>query len=77
MSELSRLKLRCRRGMKELDVLFQHYLDAHYPSANPEEIHHFDELLDMQDPLLFAMILDMEPVPEAYANLIAKLRQAK
>lgn len=76
MSELSRLKLRCRRGMKELDVLFQHYLDVHYPSASPEEIRHLDELLDMQDPLLFAIILDMEPVPEAYTSLIAKLRQA-
>lgn len=76
MSELSRLKLRCRRGMKELDVLFQRYLEVHYPSASAEEIQQLNELLDMQDPLLFAMILDMEPVPGTYAELVAKLRKA-
>jgi antitoxin CptB len=76
MSELSRLKMRCRRGMKELDVVFQHYLQAHYPNASAAEIRLLDELLDMQDPLLFGMILGMEPVPEAYASLIEKLRKA-
>ena len=76
MSELSRLKMRCRRGMKELDVIFQHYLEAHYPSASAEEQRQLDELLDMQDPLLFGMILGMEPVPNVYVSLIGKLRQA-
>ncbi len=76
MSELSRLKMRCRRGMKELDVIFQHYLEMHYPAASAEERHQLDELLDMQDPLLFGMILGMEPVPDAYTSLIGKLRKA-
>ncbi len=76
MSELSRLKMRCRRGMKELDVVFQHYLETHYLSATREEIQRLDELLDMQDPPLFGMILDMEPVPDQYAELIGKLRKA-
>lgn len=76
MSELSRLKMRCRRGMKELDVIFQHYLQTHYPSASAAEIRLLDELLDMQDPPLFGMILGMEPVSEAYASLIEKLRKA-
>lgn len=76
MSELSRLKMRCRRGMKELDVIFQHYLEAHYPAATPDEIQQLDELLDMQDPLLFGMILGLDPVPTMYTNLIEKLRHA-
>lgn len=76
MSELSRLKMRCRRGMKELDVVFQRYLETHYASATAGEIQCLDELLDMQDPPLFGMILDMEPVPEPYAELIEKLRKA-
>lgn len=74
MSELSRLKMRCRRGMKELDVVFQHYLTAHYPTATPADIQRLDELLDMQDPLLFGMILGLDPVPDIYADLIEKLR---
>lgn len=76
MSEYSRLKMRCRRGMKELDVVFQHYLEHHYPNASPSEIQRLDELLDMQDPLLFGMLLGMDPVPERYETLISTLRQA-
>lgn len=76
MSELSRLKMRCRRGMKELDVVFQHYLETYYPSASPEDIQRLDELLDMQDPLLFGMVLGLDPVPNAYASLIGQLRKA-
>lgn len=73
MSELSRLKLRCRRGMKELDVVFQRYLENHYPDADAEERQRLDELLDLQDPPLFGMIFGLEPVPEAYAGLVRKL----
>lgn len=76
MSELSRLKMRCRRGMKELDVVFQHYLATHYPTATPEEIQRLDELLDMQDPLLFGMVLGLDPTPDEYVSLIEKLRHA-
>ena len=76
MSELSRLKMRSRRGLKELDVVFQHYLEHHYPNASPSDIQQLDELLDMQDPILLGMLLDMDPVPERYTQLIAILRQS-
>lgn len=76
MNELSRLKLRCRRGMKELDVVFQHYLERHYPTANPDEIQRLDELLEWQDPLLFGMVLGINDVPPTYVALIEKLRDA-
>ncbi len=75
MSELSRLKMRCRRGMKELDVVFGAYLERHYPTANEQEQQRLNELLDMQDPLLFGMILGLDPVPTPYEDLIQKLRQ--
>ncbi|WGZ96053.1 MAG: succinate dehydrogenase assembly factor 2 [Candidatus Thiothrix putei] len=74
MSELSRVKMRCRRGLKELDVIFQHYLERHYSSASPTELQRLDELLAMQDPLIWDMLLDATPFPDQYADLIAKLR---
>ncbi|WMP19309.1 FAD assembly factor SdhE [Thiothrix lacustris] len=68
--------MRSRRGLKELDVVFQHYLEHHYPNASPSDIQRLDELLDMQDPILLGMLLDMDPVPERYTQLIAILRQS-
>ncbi|MDQ5768163.1 FAD assembly factor SdhE [Thiothrix subterranea] len=74
MSELSRVKMRCRRGLKELDVIFQHYLERHYNSASTTELQRLDELLAMQDPLIWDMLLDAIPFPDQYTDLIAKLR---
>jgi antitoxin CptB len=74
MSELSRLKMRCRRGLKELDVIFQHYLEHHYANAPPTEIQQLETLLAMQDPIIWDLLLDAVPVPPEYHTLIAKLR---
>jgi antitoxin CptB len=74
MNEFSRIKMRSRRGLKELDVIFQHYLECHYPTASATEIQKLDELLNIQDPVLWDMLLGIIPVPEAYAELIEKLR---
>lgn len=73
MSELSRLKLRCRRGMKELDVILMRYLERHYPSASETERTYLNELLDLQDPILYGMVLGTDPVPAQYQALITKL----
>ena len=69
MTELSQLRWRCRRGVKELDVVLSHYLDTFYKASNEqgEEIINpaldetekmaFKELLDLEDPILYAMLL--------------------
>ena len=57
MSELSRLRWLCRRGMKELDVVVTTYLDDHYEKASRDEQRQFRELLEMADPDLFGLLL--------------------
>ncbi len=75
MTELSRFKLRCRRGMKELDFVLDRYLARHFASANEAEIQCFDALLDLQDPQLFGILFETEATPERFAALAAKIRQ--
>lgn len=53
---LSKLRWRCRRGMRELDQAMRGYLDNHYKQASPEEQARFVQLQEMQDPELFALI---------------------
>lgn len=74
MNELSRYKLRCRRGMKELDFVLERYLKNHFPQAATEEIQRFDELLELQDPNLFGILFQTEPTPEQFQALAAKIR---
>ena len=49
-SERGRLRWRCRRGMKELDVLLTRWLDAHHAEAPPVRRAAFERLLELPDP---------------------------
>ncbi len=44
------LRWRCRRGMRELDVLLLRYLDATFPLAPEADRQAFEQLLSWQDP---------------------------
>ena len=54
--ELSRLRWRCRRGMRELDVLLMAYLENRYATAPETEQAAFRELLSLQDPDIHALL---------------------
>ena len=57
MAELSRLRWLCRRGMKELDVVMEGYLEHHYASASSTQQGYFKALLEMPDPDLYDLLL--------------------
>jgi antitoxin CptB len=57
MSEMSRLRWLCRRGMKELDVVLTRYLDTRYAAASKAEQALFQQLLQMHDPDLYNLLL--------------------
>lgn len=54
--ELSRLRWRCRRGMRELDMLLLNYLDNSYVDAEPAEQQAFRRLLTTPDPDILALL---------------------
>ena len=72
--ELGRLRWRCRRGMKELDNLLTAYLERHFEAASPGEQSGFRELLELQDPELYAYFLRRErPASAELAALIDRI----
>ena len=71
---LARLRWRCRRGMRELDVLLERYLQERYPSAPIDEQETFRAILDLPDPVLFAYVTRREsPTDPKWIDFIAKL----
>jgi antitoxin CptB len=56
-----RLAWRCRRGMKELDILLQRWLRRDFPRASDSERRLFAQLLELPDPQLAAYLLGGEP----------------
>lgn len=74
---VGQLRWRCRRGMRELDVLLERYLQERYPCAPAAEQQAFVAMLEAPDPQLFAYVVQRE-VPEdpEWAHVIARLRNA-
>ena len=72
--ELNRLRWRCRRGMRELDVLLERYLQRYWPGASGERRAAFERLLELPDPVLADLCLRRAAVPEAgFAELLAEI----
>ena len=75
VEHLGKLRWRCRRGMKELDLLTLAYLEHYYPTAPAEEQRAFADLLELQDPLLMRYMLGREtPTDAAMARVVNVMR---
>ncbi len=75
--ELARLKWRCRRGMLELDLLLQPFVETCYGQLPEEEREQFHELLDLGDQQLLGYLLKQEePQDGRWANVISKIRNS-
>jgi antitoxin CptB len=69
-----RLRWRCRRGMKELDRLLTAYLEQQFESATPQQQNGFRELLELQDPEIYAYCLGRaRPASAELADLIDRI----
>ncbi len=73
--EISKLKWRCRRGMRELDKVTEGYLNEHYALASDEERAAYRKLLDLPDPHLLALIFEQEIADDSTTrDVLAKMR---
>jgi antitoxin CptB len=72
-AQLGHLRWRCRRGMKELDILLERYVERCWPEAPPEERAVFEALLEVQDPEIYAYCLGTAPVPDHLAALVERI----
>ena len=76
-ADAGRLRWRCRRGMRELDVLLVRYLERDWPAASEADRQAFRALLECQDPEINALLFGRaEPEDEAVARVLECLRRA-
>ena len=73
MSELSRLRWLCRRGMRELDVVLGGYLEQNYATASGEEQALFRSLLELPDPDLYGMLLGRSRIDDPGLERLIRL----
>lgn len=56
MKELERARWRCRRGLLELDIILQRFMDMHYMQLDEAGLRQFETLLSLPDNDLWDMI---------------------
>jgi len=74
MNDLARLRWQCRRGVKELDVLLERYLETGYLLAGDEEKDLFVALLKLEDDALMGVFLGDSAEGEMMLELVERIR---
>ena len=74
-ARFSRLRWICRRGMKELDVLLEAFLENHHDALVQGAFPELEALLASEDDLLWDWLQLRKPAPERDWNeLVALIR---
>ena len=76
MSRAARLRWRCRRGRRELDLLLERYLSDRYEQADAAERAGFETLLEHSDPELEDLLTGrLAPESPQQARVIERIRR--
>ncbi|MBT4386520.1 MAG: hypothetical protein HOD27_06730 [Betaproteobacteria bacterium] len=76
MSEIDRIRWSCRRGLLELDLVLQRFLNDHYLSLTVEQKKTFTRLLGLPDNDLLDLAMERADTnDEAFGELVNLMRE--
>lgn len=68
----AKLTWHCRRGMLELDLIFQRFMANHVDTLTDQQLDWFERLLAAQDPDIYAWLMGYEtPVDKELREIVA------
>jgi antitoxin CptB len=77
MSDLDRIRWRCRRGMLELDLVLSAFVERHLAELDAEKLEAFQGLLERTDPELLQLVMGQrEPHRPSERAVLELLRRA-
>ena len=76
-TDINKTKWKCRRGLRELDLLFRRYSEAKLDSLSREEFEMFNSILDLEDQALYDFIFKNESLssPEKESFILNNLKK--
>ncbi|MDP1573463.1 MAG: succinate dehydrogenase assembly factor 2 [Coxiellaceae bacterium] len=60
----NKIRWQCRRGMLELDFIFQRFFETRYSALSLQQQNAFEQLLKQDDPILFDWLITGVPCPD-------------
>ena len=70
---LNKLRWKSRKGIRELDILLQNYLDTHYSSLDSQDKKLFEEILEIDTYDLLNAISGKSSYNDKYESIITQL----
>ena len=76
MAHLDRVRWHCRRGLLELDLILQQFVDKHLVHLSADEMQRFEEVLDYADNDLLDLVMNPALPARPDQNAILQLLRA-
>jgi succinate dehydrogenase flavin-adding protein (antitoxin of CptAB toxin-antitoxin module) len=74
MGDVDRVRWRCRRGLLELDLILNGFLETRYASLDADQRRLFDELLEETDNDLLDLAMGRSEPEPRYRMMVEMLR---
>lgn len=76
LNDKKRLRWQCRRGMLELEIVLNDFLEYHYDELSEDKKHMFVDLLTLIDPLLYDYLMGTQIAEkQAHRDIINIIKQ--
>lgn len=75
MKEFERACWRCRRGLLELDIVLQRFMDRYYAQLDQQELEQFERLLSLPDNDLWDLISERKAPADCSVQAVLELLQ--
>jgi antitoxin CptB len=75
-TDINKTKWKCRRGLRELDLLFRRYSEDNLDSLSKEDFEMFNSILDLEDQPLYDFIFKNESLnsPEKESFILKNIK---
>ena len=75
-TDINKTKWKCRRGLRELDLLFRRYIEDNLDSLSPKDFEMFNSILDLEDQPLYDFIFKNESLnsPEKESFILNNIK---
>ena len=77
ITDINKTKWKCRRGLRELDLLFRRYSEDNLDSLSKQDFEMFNSILDLEDQPLYDFIFKNESLnsPEKEIFILANIKK--
>jgi antitoxin CptB len=72
MSDLDRIRWQCRRGMLELDLVLNRFLDSGFPALDAAGVADFQKLLSLPDTTLLDVVMGRSQLADPQLEAMAE-----